>query len=411
MSAAAQIGSGIDMGVGTRARAFAGNHTAVANDMSAAYWNPAALAFLPVREFQLSFDGMRTFGTCDITGDRVDVPAGAKNDDYKDRLRLGSIGAMTAMPTVRGGLTIAAAYERPLTFDDFSVYEYRLPDDTENIGADYVRYGDLNRLSVAFGVQVAPNISAGLAVSVVTGSSETILDQKKNGGPYNDYKIKHSYLGYSFTLGALYLPTEYLKLGMRLNTLMSLDVKESWTTKYAEGEPIGGFSGQKFGPLSGKAYMAPHGAVGAGFTLPWLTSALDIRFTMPYTFVMPGENIPDRFQARDFKMGGGLGFEVPVPATSLVLRTGYSFDDYDLYPLVHKMEGDDVFWEEGDGFEIIRNKHTLTFGFGYFTSGFGLELSYSWQTWGLAHQDDESAIRIEQAYSNHRVMAGIIFRY
>jgi hypothetical protein len=420
--AAAQIGFGMDMGVGARALSMAGNHVAVAKDLSAAYWNPAALAYLPVREVQVTFDGMRTFGTCEVTGHQV--TPGPRNDDYRNRLRFSGAGAMTAIPTLQGGLTIAAAYESPKTFDDFSVYSYTIGDmlAEENI----VKFGNLNRLSVAFGVQVTPNASAGLALSVVTGSSQTVYDQKQNGAPYNDMQIDHSYLGYSFTAGALYRPTEYLKLGMRFNTLMSLGVKETWTSKYWDGAPMfqGNGRPERFGPLSGRAYVAPQGTVGAGLTLPWLTAALDVRATLPYTFVLPGENISEDLQARYFKMGAGLGLEAPVPSTSVVLRAGYSFDECDLFMLVHQM-GDkdigyeDIDWDDGRGFDVVRNKHTLALGTGIFTAGVGLELSYSWQTWGISHYqalydgDDNriGARRLKQMYSNHRLMAAVIFRY
>ncbi|MCL2219083.1 MAG: hypothetical protein FWC23_04180 [Chitinispirillia bacterium] len=416
VSAVAQVGAGIDMGVGARALSFAGNHTAVANDLSAAYWNPAALAFMPVREFQLSFDAMRTFGTCDVTGARIGALPGAKNDDYRDRIRFAGAGAMTAIPTVQGGLSIAAVYEAPLTFDDFSVYGYRFTDTDTTISENAFKYGDLNRISVAFGIQVAPQVSAGLAVSVLTGGATTDYDQKRNGRPYNDVEIDHSYLGYSLTFGAFYLPADYLKLGMRFNTVVSLGFKEEWALRYAEGEPL--FTGlnrpERLGPFEGKAYIAPKGAIGAGLTLPWLTTALDLRFTLPYTFAMPGENIPDDVQARYFKMGAGLGLEAPIPTTPVVLRAGYSLDECDLYQIVHRLGDDDsgwdpIDWDEGRDFDIIRNKHTLSFGAGLFTSGFGLELSYAWQTWGMAHDNGER--RLEQIYSNHRLMAALIFRY
>jgi len=427
--AAAQIGFGMDMGVGTRALSMAGNHVAVAKDLSAVYWNPAALAYLPVREFQVTFDGMRTLGTCEITGSPVTIPSGAKNDDYRDRLRFSGAGAMTAIPTIQGGLTIAAAYESPKTFDDFSVYTYMIDDmlAEENL----VKYGDLRRLSVAFGIQVAPNASAGLSLSVLTGGAQTTHDQKRNGAPYNDMDVDHSYLGYSLTAGALYMPLEYLKLGMRFNTVMSLGVKETWMLKYESGQPMHQPNGrpERLGPFTGKGYIAPQGALGAGLTLPWMTTALDIRFTMPYTFVLPGENIAEDLQARYFKMGGGLGFEAPIPSTPVVLRAGYSFDECDLFMLVHRMGDkdvgwDDIDWEEGRGFDIVRNKHTLAFGAGLFTAGTGIELSYGWQTWGISHRqnlwrddDPEAApVRIghrtlKQIYSNHRLMAAVIVRY
>jgi len=409
-SALAQGGTGRDIGVGARAFAFAGNHTAVVNDLSATYWNPSALAFLPVREFQASFDATRTFGTSEISGGASALP-GVKMDDYRDRLRLRGIGAMTAIPTIQGGLTLAAAYESPFAFDDFSVYGYKY-DDVAVTDND-VRYGDLNRWSLAFGIQVAPKIAAGLSVSIISGEDRTVFDQRLAGERYNDLELKYSYLGYSMTGGFLYLPTDYLKLGLNLNVMMNLGVKETGTVRWSEGEDERDAAGRPrtLRAIDGKAYRAPYGALGAGFTLPWMIAAFDLRLVMPYTFILPGENIPDDSQARNFKAGAGVGAEVPLPISApVVLRAGYAIDECDFYPVVNRLaDSETIDWESGTEFSPIGGKHTLSLGVAIFTSGTGFELSYGYQTWGVQHQNEERILR--QTYSNHRVMGAIIFRY
>ena len=407
----AQIGP---VAVGARALSFAGNHTAVANDISAVYWNPAALAYLPVREFFVSFDGMRTYGkTGDVTGNSVTVPPDAKMSDYMDRIRLSGVGAMTAIPTVQGGLTIAGVYEKPLAFDDLTVYSYTIG--STPVSEDNINYGDINRWSGAFGVQVAEKVAAGLTISLITGSQSSVFDQQRNGKPYNDLEIGRSYLGYALSGGALYLLTDYLKLGLKINAVMDLSVREKWDVRWnyiRKDDEVYDFRdengrGYRYDE-NGRAYAAPNGSVGAAIALPWFTAALDIRATMPYTFVLPGEKIPEDVQARYFKLGAGVGFEVPLPVVPVVLRGGYSFDEYDLSPVIHKME-DGIEWEEMKGFSVDRNKHTLATGAGIFTSGTGIELSYSYQTWGLSHNYGER--KLKQAFSNHRVMTAIIFRY
>jgi len=405
----AQIGT---IAVGARALSFAGNHTAVANDLSAVYWNPAALAYLPVREFFVSFDGMRTYGKTDgVTGSRVTVEPDAKMSDHRDSIRLNGAGAMTAIPTVQGGLTIAGAYERPFAFDDLSVYSYDIGN--TSVSELNIRYGDINRWSGAFGVQVAEKVAAGLTISLITGSESAVFDQQRNGKPYNDLEISHNYIGYSLSGGALYLPMDYLKIGFKINAMMDLSVVEKWNIKFnyiPDDDEVYDWRGAKQpGPYNGRAYTAPNGSVGAAVTLPWITAALDIRATMPYTFILPGEKIPEDMQARDFKLGAGVGFEVPLPVAPVVLRGGYSFDEYDLCPVVHKMEDSDIMWEEMEGFTVDRNKHTLAAGAGIFTSGVGIELSYNYQTWGISHKNTDRTLK--QTFSNHRVMTAVIFRY
>jgi hypothetical protein len=398
----AQGGTGVNIGVGTRAFAFSGNHTAVVNDLSAVYWNPAAMAFLPVREFQASFDLMRTNGKSEVTGSDVSSLPGAKMSDYRDRLRLRGLGAMFAIPTSQGGLTLALSYDNPFAFDDFSVYGYSYGD--VEITENDLRYGGLNRWSGAFGVQVAPEIAAGLTISLIAGDDKTIFDQRIDGNYYNDMELDYSYLGYSLNGGLLYIPSDYLRIGFNLNMMMYLGVSEDMSGRLYQGEKL-----QEYPPLDGRAYRAPYGAIGVGVTLPWLIVALDFRFVMPYGFILPGEKIPEDSQARDFKVGAGIGLEAPLPVAPVVLRAGYSFDECDYYPIVNKLDGEGINWSADKGFSTIRNKHSLTLGAAVFTSGTGFELSYGYQTWGISHENKERALK--QMYSSHQAMAAIIFRY
>ncbi|MDR2591992.1 MAG: hypothetical protein LBC59_04205 [Chitinispirillales bacterium] len=430
-SAALAQGSGIELGAGARAMAFANNHTAAANDLSAVYWNPAALGFLQVREAQVSFDAMRIGGTSELSGVGVSIPRGAKLSDNRDRIRLSGIGAMTAIPTVQGGLTLAASFDRPYVFDDFTVYTYKVGDETMKLdgGGD----GDLNRWSGAFGIQVAPKISIGLTMSIVSGSEEAYNYQKSvsdfpeniyDGYPYltdyYDVEFQRKYLGYAISLGALCFPLDNLKVGLKVNFVDNVDFVETQHYKLFPDS-----SREKASPGKGHLYSAPSGALGAELTLPWLTAALDFRVTLPYTFILPSvdvKSMPDGLQARDLKVGAGLGLEAPVPNLPIVLRAGYSFDQYDLFPRIAKYEGDredgidwDVILGERTAWRAAGDRHTVAAGIGVFTSGFGLELSYAYQVWGVASEtkteEGKVSFRFNEDYSSHRVMTAIIFRY
>jgi len=357
---------------------------------------------MPVREFQASFDISRTIGSSYIDGGGTSPLSGAKMDDIMDRLRLRGIGAMTAIPTIQGGLSLAASYDSPFAFDDFSVYGYVDRDGADNID-DYRRYGDLNRWSIAFGVQVAPKIAAGLAVSIVTGEdahNSAIVEFKE--------EQKYKYLGYSLTWGLMYRPTDYLSLGLNINTMMGLDFEWKCTTdwvKFGEDSLPASFSDK----ASGKAYRAPYGALGLGLTLPWMIAAFDFRLIMPYTFILPGSNIPRGLQSREFKAGAGLGVEAPLPISApVVLRAGYSIDECDLFTLVHEIDKE-VEWYEEYWREFSPGlKHSFSVGSAVFTSGTGFELSYGYQIWSLKQVHGYT---LKQTYSNHRVMGAIIFRY
>jgi hypothetical protein len=419
VSAFAQGGTGKDIGIGTRAFAFAGNHTAAVNDLSAAYWNPAALAFLPVREFQVSFDGTRTYGETSYVSGGAKALADARMGDYRDRISLRGIGAMTAVPTVQGGLTLAVAYESPFAFDDFSVCGYSYGYGDTAVIENTVRYGDLNHWSFAFGVQVAPKLAAGLTVSIISGTDLWVSKVDKwvpkvddDNKPYNDLKVTYNFLGYSMTGGFRYVPNDHLRVGLCLNMMMDLDVKKTEEVTWWEGydwRDEYGRPDKSQHPISGDAYRAPYGALGIGLTLPWLIAALDLRLVMPYTFILTGEDIPNNSQARNFKAGAGIGIEAPLPiAAPVMLRAGYSIDECDLYPVVNRLD-ESIDWEDGTNYFLTGGKHTLSLGTAVFTSGVGFELSYGYQAWSVRHKD--KIRRVGQEYSNHRVMGAIIFRY
>jgi len=385
------LGLGNDVGVGARALSFAGNHTAVVNDISATYWNPAALAFLPVREFQITLDGSRTYGESDVWGQNI---TGVKMSDYDNRIRLGSIGFMSAIPTVQGGLTLAAAYENPYTFDDFLIYNNSTTKE-ENFAE-----GGLNNWSASFGVQVAKGLSAGATISLITGTEratflcEGICWYDEDEDMYyfgaDTSKQDWKYMGFGLRTGLLYIPMENLKLGAQISTPQNIRFKTKKT-------------------VDGRLYRALSGAFGAGVKLPWMTVALDGRFTMPYTFTLSSdERIPASSQAKYFKLGGGLGLEVPLSMVPVVLRGGYSYDEYDLFSRVLKYDDVPINWEHG-GYSVDKNRHTITAGVGIFTSGTGLEFSYGYQTWALAYEQDN--YKEKHNYSAHRAAVAFIVRY
>jgi hypothetical protein len=59
------------IGVGARAFSFANNYVALSNDLSGVFWNPGALSFLPVREFQFSTDLLRKTDQTDFNGTKT----------------------------------------------------------------------------------------------------------------------------------------------------------------------------------------------------------------------------------------------------------------------------------------------------------------------------------------------------
>lgn len=365
------------VGVGARAFSFANNYVAAANDMSAVYWNPAALAFLPVREAQAAFD----------------VLGNTSNTDYFQstqtssirRIRLASAGFMSAVPTARGGLTFAAALQSPVVFDRNPSFHGMIPNSSVLWEDTFRGFGDLRYWSGAFGIQVAPGLGIGISPSLVTGR-ETIRDnqQETTSGVLArnySYNFDRTYLGYDFRAGILYsLIQDRLHIGGRIVFPQTIWFNEKWID-----------SGYTYQGVLTSSFS---GAMGAAALLPFGTISTEFRFRAPYDYLYPEENIPESSPAHYFKNGGGIGVEIPVLKTNVLLRGGYSLDEFDLYQYALKYDNEPVGAEfTGDsiitgswgtnGIDVNNNRQEFTFGVAYVTEGFSIEATYGYQFWKL----------------------------
>lgn len=366
------------VGVGARAFSFANNYVAAANDMSAVYWNPAALAFLPVREAQAAFD----------------MPANTSETDYFGttqtsairRIRLAGAGFMSAVPTARGGLTFAAALQSPVVFERNPSFHGIIPNSSVFWEDTHRGFGDLRYWSGAFGIQVAPGLGIGIAPSLVTGR-EVIHDnqQETTSGVMTrsySYKLDRTYFGYDFRAGILYsLMQDRLHIGGRIVFPQTIWFNEKWID-----------SGNSYPGVLTSSFS---GAMGGAITLPFGTVSTEFRFRAPYDYLYPEENIPESSPAHFFKNGGGIGVEIPVMKTDVLMRGGYSLDEFDLYQYAMKYDNEPVgaeFTVAGDsitgswgtnGIDVNSNRQEFTFGLAYVTAGFSIEATYGYQFWKL----------------------------
>jgi hypothetical protein len=208
------------VGAGARAYSLANNYVALSNDVSGVFWNPAALSFLPIREFQISIDGLDNHNSADFHG----------TNEVSDvrRLRMSNVGYLLSIPATQGGLSVAATVQTPYIFDDnptFNGVYSNVKNQTIQIQQDYKGYGGLTLIGGAFGIQLAPGFGIGASVSIVSGSEKIhrIVDQKTNGvwldviNDDYDYTAERKYIGYDCRLGLFYAPASIIRLGMRFS--------------------------------------------------------------------------------------------------------------------------------------------------------------------------------------------------
>jgi len=162
-----------DIIAGARALGMGGAQIAAVNDITAVVHNPAALARLNKLEIQL---GLNTFKTNLETDLRSSTQNGSGS--ISDNLTAqGTIGIAYPVPTDRGNLVFALAYNRVKdftgTFRNDLYDEYAFQTETEDwdgyVTEESIEKGGLKVISLAGAVDVAPNVSIGASVDIWTG--------------------------------------------------------------------------------------------------------------------------------------------------------------------------------------------------------------------------------------------------
>lgn len=410
---------GFENGFGARAFSLANNYVALSNDLSAIYWNPAAMSFSLAREFQVTFDMSSLNGASTFSDN--------KQSTSMNRLKVSNVGFMYSFPATQGGLTIAFSYSNPFVFDDvskanvkFSYYnQYTNNNQYKSIDDKFRTSGGLKYFSGGLGLQVAPRIGIGTSVSFVYGredldrmtysrdlySSTTISDV--------DYSIKGKYAGYDFRVGALY-KDELLSAGLRFTFPQVIRVREKYNETETVFIPDFGLQDYDFNDgYRGKMYSSYNGAAGISLTLPLLTITAEGRAVFPFGFVFPSEDIPSNSQAGYFKVGGGMGLEFPVGKIPMLVRTGYSIDEVDLHRYINKYDKEEIIWDD-DNFIIDQNRHQISAGVVFFSSNISLDIGYSYSMWKITEKVIHKEVfkgNLEHDYSLHKLMVSLALRY
>jgi hypothetical protein len=315
-------------GTGARSQGMGNNFTALSNDYSAVFWNPAGLAFAPVREIHLGMGLTSAMSTTDL---------GTVSTDYsKSNFNFSSAGIVRSLPTKQGGISFAFGYSTPYSFEDLqrfkgddvyrgSEYMYTATDTLYTGNTlhydDYKLFvnGRLGLFTGAFGLQVAERLGVGISLSFIYGNSsstKSILSHTARGKIFDDGTDTRSltkYTGFDMRLGAMYKITDKLTSGIRLEIPQMIRYYNK--VSFVDGTET--HRGLLKSSLSGSA--------GLSYTLPFSTISADVQFRSPNPEIEDGT-------LSHWKGGAGGGIEIPIPKTNVLLRGGYSWKQADLFP-------------------------------------------------------------------------------
>ncbi len=226
-----------DMGISARAMGMGQAHVAICEDVSAIYYNPAALA--QVRRIEMSAG----FSHLD-----EDVETSLFRSDVTTTLgstKLSSFGVAYPFPTYRGSFVFGFAYNRIRNTDsDYMKYGpvpiYYLDDYGQVSGVEkeaIFERGGMSSWTVALGTDVSPEVSVGASLSFLSGSSERTYGQtiwNAQAGPpvVEDYfKADDADItGWTATLGTVAKVGNFGRVGLtvRLPEHITLDGTEYW---------------------------------------------------------------------------------------------------------------------------------------------------------------------------------------
>jgi hypothetical protein len=274
----------------------------------------------------------------------------------------------------------------------------------------YRGYGSLNYWSGAFGLQMAPGLGVGAAISLVTGTEKIKHSFLKltsgyiADGIYDNYDDtkERDYFGYDIRLGLLYLlPNNLVRIGARLTLPQTIWFDETSS-----------FSGD----YKGQLFSSFNGAIGVAGNLPFMTLSTELRFRAPYDYMTPDEAIPSTSPAHQLKIGAGAGAEIPLFKSNFLFRMGYSWDQYDLYQFAMQYDGETTGFDQNDqtswgtaGYSVVKDRGQVTAGLAYVISNISFEASYGYQFWKLTASDG-----INTRYDNdrlQRVLVSMSLRY
>lgn len=401
---------GFENGFGARAFSLANNYVALSNDLSAIYWNPAAMSFSLAREFQVTFDMSSLNGASTFSDN--------KQSTSMNRLKVSNVGFMYSFPATQGGLTIAFSYSNPFVFDDVSKASVDFFYDNQHLSIEdrFRTSGGLKYFTGGLGLQVAPRVGIGTSVSFVYGRENLERATYASNGYSDiaiDYGIKGKSVGYDIRVGAIY-KDDMLSAGLRFTFPQVIRIKETDNEKETQFSPVDGAQYYEYSDrYRGKMYSSYNGAAGISLTLPVLTITAEGRAIFPFGFVFPSEEIPSKSQAGYFKVGGGMGLEFPVGKVPMLVRTGYSIDEVDLHRYISKYDKEDFIWND-DNFSIDQNRHQISAGIVFFSSNISLDIGYSYSMWKITEKVIHEGVfmgNLNHDYSLHKLMMSLSLRY
>jgi hypothetical protein len=245
-----------EIGFGARSLALGGAYTALGNDASGMYWNPAGLA--GISNGAIYFENNSLFYNNETTYGQE-----RKNNPLRKSIGVNGLGIIYPVPTVRGSFVIGIGYNRIISYDglmSFSGFSLRdndlgFPITVDGVEKNYffsknvqrsekvISSGGLEQLTFSFGIAISPVSSFGISISRLTGRedyefsfSQQDLQNTYKEFPtdFNQYDLVQSLItktkGWNVRTGLKTAINQWFQFGMAFSLPYTLNVKENHGT-------------------------------------------------------------------------------------------------------------------------------------------------------------------------------------
>jgi long-subunit fatty acid transport protein len=391
-----------ELGFGARALGMGGAYTAVGEDYSAIYWNPAGLAQIKRVEITGSLSHL-------IFDNKVSYFGKSVSDQINDT-KFNYVGWAYPFPVYRGSLVFAIGYNRIKDFGGSTFLEgfnSQVGDSVyqkENI----FESGQINNWSLAGAIDLTENFSLGLTLNIITGSSEYNVNFREND-IYNIWKMNYftsnrsitsEYGGYNLKVGGLFKGFNFLKFGGTITIPTAITVNEEWSIDekiYNDdntNSPV-----HDVGKTEYRVDIPFYFDFGASLNVFGLLLSGDVGLKdwsqvkfKTSDFLSENSVIRSNYTAR-LKFRAGSEYSIDVIGSKI--RAGFIFDPDPL-----------------KGSKYKNHRKYLTFGTGFLIDKqLMIDVTYLYGWWFRKTSDDLATGKASENIQVHKVLFGISYRF